>query len=409
VYDPSTDSWSSIAPMSAAREKPGVGTIGGLLYVSGGWDTNGNPMAATAAYDPGSDSWTNIAANPAPRAAPGTAVANDQLYLVGGCADAFCTPSSTVVRYDPASDSWATLAPYPATTSWISCGGIDDLVYCAGGINGSTTPTDAFVYDPAANAWSAIADMTFNLWGSAFASANGMLLISSGLSGSSTLTNQGLAYDPGTDTWTALPNAQLPRFRGAGACGFYKLGGSSVAGFSPTPDSERLSELDQCGVTDVPWLAEDPTTFTVDPGQTVDVTVTLTATPANGVDQPGTYTAQIVVKHDTPDTIPPIDVTMNVTPPKTWGKVAGTVLGRDCQGNTAPLNGAQIHINGQFGYMFDLSTDAAGKYARWLDTKYSPLTIIASKDGYISQTKSKITLKKGKTTTVNFTLQKLGC
>jgi hypothetical protein len=35
--------------------------------------------------------------------------------------------------------------------------------------------------------------------------------------------------------------------------------------------------------------------------------------------------------------------------------------------------------------------------------------VIASKDGYITQFKQKVILKKGKTTTVNFTLQKLGC
>jgi len=139
------------------------------------------------------------------------------------------------------------------------------------------------------------------------------------------------------------------------------------------------------------------------------VVVTLTATPAAGVDQPGTYTASLILQHNTRDSIGPVNVTLNVTPPRTWAKVAGTVLGKACNGQTAPLRGAQIHITGQFGYNFDLSTGADGTYARWLDVKYAMLTIIASKDGYISQTKTKIKLTKGKTTTVNFTLQKLGC
>jgi hypothetical protein len=409
VYDPDTDSWSAIASMSAVREKPSAAAIDGLLYVSGGWDNTGTPIAATAAYDPGSDSWTNLAANPAPRAAAGTAVADGKLYLVGGCADGGCTPSNTAVSYDPGTDAWTTLAPYPHPNSWMSCGGIDGLVYCAGGLGGGSPFTDGFVYDPASNAWSPIADMPFNLWGSAYSAANGLLLISSGLSGPATLTNQGLAYDPGTDTWSNLPNAQFPRFRGAGACGFYKVGGSSVAGFSPTPDSEHLSELDQCGITDVPWLAENPGSFTVQPGQTVSVTVTLSATTAAGVDQPGAYTAQLLVKHNTPDTIDPINVTMNVTPPKDWGKVTGTVLGQPCTGAPAPLMGAQVQLNGSGGFMKSLSTNAQGKYAWWAPVKVSPLTIIASKDGWISQTKSKISLKKGKTTTVNFTLLRVVC
>jgi N-acetylneuraminic acid mutarotase len=407
VYDPGADSWSAIANMPVAREKPGAGAIGGKLYVSGGWDTNGIPLANTGAYDPASNSWETVAPNPAPRAAPGTAVVDDKLYLVGGCADGACTPSNSVVAYDPAANAWETLAPYPHTTSWESCAGIDGKVYCAGGFAGGTAHTDGFVYDPAGNSWSPIAAMPFNLWGSAYAGANGMLLISSGLTGPSTLTNQGLAYDPSTDSWSALPNAQLPRFRGGGACGFYKLGGSSVAGFSPTPDSEHLSEFDQCGVTDVPWLAENPTTGTLQPGQSVTVTVTFSATTAAEVTQPGTYTAQIVVGSNTPVKVDPINVTMNVTPPRGWGKLAGVVTGVDCEGNSAPLQGVQVQANGK-NYTFSLKTGADGTYALWAPSASNPFTIIASKDGWIAQTKT-ANIRANKTTTVNFALQKAGC
>jgi hypothetical protein len=407
VYDPATDAWSPIANMPVVREKPGAGGIGGKLYVSGGWDNSGNPNANTGAYDPAGDSWETVAPNPAPRAAPGSAVADDKLYLVGGCVDGFCTPSNTVVSYDPAADSWATLAPYPHTTSWISCGGIDGKVYCAGGINGGTTDTDGFVYDPASDSWSPIAAMPFNLWGSAYAAANGQLLVVSGLTGPSTITNQGLAYDPGTDSWSALPNAQFARFRGSGSCGFYKVGGSSVAGFSPTKESEHLSELDQCGVTDVPWLALAPTTATLAPGQSITVTVTLSATTAAEVTQPGAYTAQIVVGSNTPTRVDPVNVTMNVTPPKGWGKIAGVVTGTACNGNTVPLQGAQIQANGK-SYVFSLSTDKTGKYAFWAPAASNPFTLIASKDKYVAQTKT-VSVKANKTITVDFALQATGC
>ncbi|MGH3659231.1 MAG: kelch repeat-containing protein, partial [Micromonosporaceae bacterium] len=371
VYDPATDSWSPIAAMPVAREKPGAGAIGGKLYVSGGWDTSGNPLANTGAYDPAADAWQTVAPNPAPRAAPGSAVADDKLYLVGGCANSACTPSNNTMRYDPAADTWETLAPYPHAISWESCAGIDGKVYCAGGFAAGTSYTDGFVYDPASNTWSPIAAMPVNLWGSAYAAANGMLLISSGLTGPSTLTNQGFAYDPSSDSWSALPNAQLPRFRGGGACGFYKLGGSSIAGFSPTPDSEHLSELDQCGVTDVPWLAEDPTTGTLDPGESTTVTVTFSATTEAEVTQPGAYTAQIAVSSNTPVRVDPIDVTMDVTPPKDWGKVQGTVTGVDCEGNSAPLQGVQVRAEGN-PFTFSTSTDAEGAYAYWGPDKSNP-------------------------------------
>ena len=407
AYNPDTDEWSAIADMPVAREKPGAGGIGGKLYVSGGWDVTGVPLANTGAYDPSSDSWQTVAPNPAPTAAPGTAVADDMLYLVGGCADSGCTASNKTVRYDPASDSWQTLAPYPHPVSWMSCAGIDGKVYCGGGFAGGQAFTDGFEYDPASDSWSPIAAMPENLWGSAYAGANGMLLISGGLTGPSTLTNAGIAYDPSSDTWSDLPNSQFPRFRGAGACGFFKVGGSSIAGFSPTAESEQLSEFDQCGVTDVPWLSEDPTQFTLQPGDSVDVTVTLAATTDVGVEQPGDYTAQLAIRHNTPDTIQPINVTMHVTPPKGWAKLAGTVTGTSCNGNTAPLRGAQVQANGK-GHSFSLSTGADGGYALWAPAASNPYTVIASKDKWIAQSKT-ANLKAGKTTTVDFNLQAVGC
>ena len=408
VYDPDANTWTAIADMPVAREKPAVAAVNGKLYVSGGWDTSGNPVARTDVYDPASNSWSTVSPNPHPAAAPGVAVATARSDLVAGCPDGNCTASTTSVVYDPTSDSWTTLAAYPQGDAWESCGGIDGKVYCAGGTDGVSTFKNGFAYDPGTDSWSPIADMPFDLWASASGAANGFLLASGGVTnGFSTITNQGVYYDPSSNTWTALPNSQFPRYRAASSCGFYKVGGSS-GGFSPTPDSEHLSELDQCGVTDVPWLDESLTTATLQPGQSVIVTLTLSATTAAQVTQPGTYTAQLGVTANTPYTVNPINITMTVTPPKGWGKLAGTVTGTACNGNAAPLGGAQVQANGQ-GYTFSLKTDANGAYAFWAPAKSSPYTVIASKDGWIAQVVTKVKIKAGQTTTVNFNLRKLGC
>lgn len=407
VYDPANNAWTAIADAPAAREKPGVAAVNGKLYVTGGWDTSGNPIARTDVYDPASNTWSTVSPNPHPTAAPGVAVANGKIYFVGGCTNGFCSTTTNVVRYDPATDSWDNVAAYPHQNAWESCGGIDGKVYCSGGTDGGSTFKDGFVYDPGSDSWSAIANMPIDLWGSAAGAPNGLLVASSGVTnGFSTITNQGFAYDPSTDSWSALPNAQFPRYRAGGSCGFYKIGGSS-GGFSPTPDSERLSDLDQCGVTDVPWLAEDPTTATLQPGQSVTVTLTLSATTAAKVTQPGTYTAQLGVGNNTPYKVDPINITMTVTPPSGWGKIAGTVTGTDCKGNTAPLRGAQVQANGRT-YTFSLKTDAAGKYAFWAPAASNPFTLIASKDGWISQTTT-LNVKAGKTVTANFTLKPVTC
>jgi N-acetylneuraminic acid mutarotase len=407
VYDPDANTWTAIADMPVAREKPAAAAVNGKLYVTGGWDTAGNPVARTDVYDPASNTWSTVAPNPHPTAAPGVGVANGKIYLVGGCTNGGCTTTTNVVSYDPGSDSWSSNAAYAHNDAWQACGGISGKVYCAGGTDGAATFKDGYVYDPGADSWTQIADMPFDLWASAAGAANGLLIEAGGVTnGFSTVTNQVVAYDPSQNTWAAMPNAQFPRYRAGGSCGFYKVGGSS-AGFSPTPDSERLSDLTQCGVTDVPWLAESPTTATLQPGQSFTVTLTLSATTAAGVTQPGTYTAQLGVQNNTPYTVNPINITMTVTPPNGWGKITGTVTGTDCKGNTAPLRGVQVQANGR-GYSFSLKTDANGKYAFWAPAGSSPYTLIASKDGWISQTQ-KISIKAGKTVTVNFALHATGC
>jgi hypothetical protein len=282
-------------------------------------------------------------------------------------------------------------------------------VYCAGGTDGSSTFKNGYVYDPSADSWSPIADMPIDLWASAAGAPNGMFLVSSGVTnGFSTITNQGFAYDPSSDSWTALPNAQFPRYRSGGSCGFYKIGGSS-GGFSPTPDSELLSGLDQCGVVNIPWLAANPTTATLQPGQSVTVTVTLSATTAAKVTQPGTYTAQYGVENNTPYKVDPINITMVVTPPSTYGKITGTVKVTDCHGNTVKLKGVQIQANGKT-VSFSLTTDANGVYAFWASAGDNSFTLIASKDGYIAQVTVNINVIGGNhIVTVNYDLQKLGC
>jgi N-acetylneuraminic acid mutarotase len=403
VYDPGGNTWTPIANMANAREKPGVASVNGKLYVTGGWDSTGTPIATTEVYDPASDSWSTVAPNPSPTAAPGVAVSNGKIYFIGGCADGACTPSNKVEVYDPSSNTWSSAANYPTGTSWIGCGGINGKVYCAGGISGSSTTTGGNVYDPGSDSWSPIASMPLDLWGSVAGPVAGQLLISGGVTAnSSVVTNQGVEYDPASDSWSAAPNAQFPRYRAGGGCGFYKIGGSS-GGFSPTPDSELLGPgLDQCGTTDVPWLSESPTQFTVAAGGSKTVTVKFTATTAKGVTQPGTYTANILVNADTPQTLNPIPVTMNVAPPASWGKLLGTITGKDCSGNVTPLTSATVFADNGSGFQWIAPTDKNGQYAFWGPT--GSYTLIAVANKWFPQTKT-VVIVAGKTKTLNFTLR----
>jgi hypothetical protein len=102
-----------------------------------------------------------------------------------------------------------------------------------------------------------------------------------------------------------------------------------------------------------------------------------------------------------------VAVTFDVTPPRDWGKLVGTVSGTSCTGTTAPIPGATVQVNSD-GPSWTFETESDGGYAYWINTDFNPLQIIAAKDGYQPAVK-KVKLRKGSATTADFALLKAGC
>ncbi|MCP4539523.1 MAG: PKD domain-containing protein [Chloroflexi bacterium] len=142
-------------------------------------------------------------------------------------------------------------------------------------------------------------------------------------------------------------------------------------------DEEAIIDrvMDYLGMVDVPWLSEDPITGTlaVDGGQVV-VDVTL---DTNFVAQPEMeYYATLNVRGNDPNGPFGIPVTMTVTAPPDWGKLEGTVTGLGyCDVDLAPLDGADILIEGSGGVSWTLTTDISGTYSYWFDEANSPMTV----------------------------------
>lgn len=410
VYNSSSQAWSQIAAAPQALESPSGAFLNGEMYLTGGWDTSGNASTAAYAYDPSTDSWSSIASLPTALAASASAVLNGQLYLVGGCTTGLCSPTSDgVYRYDPGSNAWTQLANYPVPVTFAACAGIAGELVCAGGTDADSgaTYTSTYIYDPGTNAWSQGANMPFDDWAMAYSGSNGELQIAGGVTdNSATVTNQAAEYDPSSNTWTALPNANDAEYRGGSSCGLYKIGGSTGQ-FDAQNFAEVLPGFNECGTENIPWLSESSTSFTVSPGQSVSVAVTM---DSSAVAQPGAYTAQLGVGTNTPYQVQPVGVAMQVNPPSTWSKIAGTVTDAS-SGN--PIPGATVQIctmystkTGTCGPVtYTLKTDNSGNFQLWLNRGYNPLQLIAAIDGY--QPVSKVVrLIKGSTTTVNFALSK---
>ncbi|XP_071567569.1 kelch-like protein 5 [Temnothorax nylanderi] len=116
-YDPHTNKWTPCAPMSKRRGGAGVGVVNGCIYTLGGVETpTSNPNASrfdcVERYDPKTDTWTMVAPMSVPRSSVGVCVLGDRLMAVGGCdGQQYLT---LVEAYDPHLNEWEPVAPLKA-------------------------------------------------------------------------------------------------------------------------------------------------------------------------------------------------------------------------------------------------------------------------------------------------------
>lgn len=75
-YDPETNRWTYVAPMSVARLGAGVATCGGALYVVGGFD-GVNRWNTVERYHPDTNTWQQVSPMHSMRSGLGECDCND--------------------------------------------------------------------------------------------------------------------------------------------------------------------------------------------------------------------------------------------------------------------------------------------------------------------------------------------
>ncbi|NXW41913.1 KLHL4 protein, partial [Nyctiprogne leucopyga] len=113
-FDPHTNKWSLCASMSKRRGGVGVATHNGFLYAVGGHDAPASNHCSRLSdcverYDPKTDAWTTVAPLSVPRDAVGICPLGDRLYAVGGY-DGH-TYLDTVESYDAQNNEWTEEVP----------------------------------------------------------------------------------------------------------------------------------------------------------------------------------------------------------------------------------------------------------------------------------------------------------
>ena len=169
VYDPVSDTWSTAAPMPSARSRlAAVAGPDGKIYAIGGSTTSmldrTGYSSLVEVYDPTTNSWTTAAPMNTPRVGLAAAVSGGKIYAFGG----YGRPPGytarylvTVEAYDPVSNSWSSSPSMKAARYGLAAAGAaNGLIYLIGGKNESSVPpSNNEEYIPSSGASSYIAGL----------------------------------------------------------------------------------------------------------------------------------------------------------------------------------------------------------------------------------------------------------
>jgi N-acetylneuraminic acid mutarotase len=203
-----------VASLSQARSQHAAVTLGGKIYVWGGYmgsASSPSTLSSLEIYNPTTNSWSSGATAPEVMRGQAAAVGtNGSAYSFGGASNLDVLSSS--YRYDPATNTWTPLAPMP-TAEWEAGAATanDGRIFVFGGASDESLTQ---IYNPTTNTWAAGASLPVPRHGEVVVKdAAGLLHVIGGKSidddyYSNPLTSHQV-YNPTTNTWsTAAPLPQ---------------------------------------------------------------------------------------------------------------------------------------------------------------------------------------------------------
>ncbi|XP_013379864.1 kelch-like ECH-associated protein 1 isoform X1 [Lingula anatina] len=212
-YEPFTNLWRTLPPMSVPRNRVGVGNIDGMLYAVGG--SHGTiHHKSVERFDPEREEWSFVAPMATPRIGVGVATINRLLYAVGGF-DGHNRLASTECYY-PETDEWKLLASMNTTRSGAGVVSMDQYVYAVGGYDGTSQLRTVERLDTEANVWEFVAPMNRPRSALACAVLEGKLYALGGYDGNDFLSSVE-CYNPDRNEWTEVTNMSCGR-SGHGVC-----------------------------------------------------------------------------------------------------------------------------------------------------------------------------------------------
>jgi N-acetylneuraminic acid mutarotase len=230
-YDASSGQWSMAAAMGTARSEMGACVMAGELYVSGGFDSDGNRLSTVEKYSPSNDTWSVVAPMPLKRGAHAAVVVGSAMYVLGGVVGNGV--SASVLRFDSMQGTWSEITPMPAARRNLAACSIGSDIYVLGGEWNARAHPSVFKFDTEADEWSTLAPMPHASNSHSVSVLNGLIF----LVGAKTDGSSVLRFDPASNAWSTLAPTSMERNGGVS----FVMGGFLYAagGLGQTSSVER--------------------------------------------------------------------------------------------------------------------------------------------------------------------------
>ncbi len=210
AYNPSLDSWRSLAHAGGRKDFPAVWTSNSL-FLFGGKDANNNRIASAKYWLEATDTWLDVASAVAPTARIDHVAewTGSKLLIWGGL-------DNTGGIYDPNTNGWNDLPTNGAPSglsrpvhAWTG----SEMIVWGGSQAGDSTSSEGGRYNPDTQTWSSISNFnepTGRLY-HAGAWTGTELIIWGGHDGA--IKADGKRYNPITDSWTTMSTVGAPSAR----------------------------------------------------------------------------------------------------------------------------------------------------------------------------------------------------
>lgn len=205
-YNPTSNTWCEVSPMSTTRRGLGAAILDSILYVVGGSDGIA-ALNQVEQYDPCSDKWTPAASMIEHRSSVGVGVLDGLLYAVGGYNGQVTI--NTVERYNPRTEEWNMVAEMNTARSMLGVASLNGQLYAVGGYDGVSDLSSVECYNNQTNQWQLMSSMKTPRSMAGVTVLNDVLFAVGGCNHQSLESVE--IYKPETDTWMIVAPMKEPR------------------------------------------------------------------------------------------------------------------------------------------------------------------------------------------------------